>query len=241
MSIKVIVNGANGKMGKVTVDAIRADSDCDLVASLTREDDLGAAIKKHHADVVVDFTVPSVVFANSQTIIDNNARPVIGTTGLTLTQIETLQQQCAQKKLGGIIAPNFAIGAILMMKYAADAAKYVPDVEIIEMHHEKKIDAPSGTAAKTAEMIAQSKNLQPATHSPEDAARGEHYHGTHIHSVRLPGLFAHQAVMFGGLGQTLTIRHDSTDRNAMMPGVVLACHKVMQLNELVYGLENVLD
>lgn len=220
MSIKVIVSGARGKMGVVTVNAIEAAKDLELVAQTDMQDDLANAIKSNRADVVVDFTLPDCVFKNTQTIIEQNARPVIGTTGLMPDQIEALQKQCEKHHVGGIIAPNFSLGAVLMMRYAADAAKYLSNAEIIEMHHAQKVDAPSGTAKKTAEMM-QKENIP-------------------IHSVRLPGLFAHQAVIFGGDGETLTIRHDGMDRNAMMPGVLLACRKVMELDRLVYGLENIL-
>lgn len=241
MTIKVIVNGANGKMGQVTVDAVSAAPDLELVAALDHQDNLAKAIEQHSAQVVIDFTVPTTVYNNTKTIILCGAHPVIGTTGLTLDQIHELQKLSAEKALGGIIAPNFSLGAILMMRYAQDAARYFPDVEIIEMHHEKKIDAPSGTAAKTAEMIATTRNPKHTVSSDHQRARGDQHQGVTIHSVRLPGLFAHQCVLFGGIGETLTIRHDGMNRNAMMPGVILSCRKVMELNHLVYGLENILD
>lgn len=240
MTIKIIINGAEGKMGKVTQTAICKEPDFKLVACAGRKDNLADLIKKSHADVVIDFTLPECVFENAKTIINNNARFVIGTSGLTLEEIEQLRQQCQTKKIGGIIAPNFSIGAILMMKYAKDAAKYLPNVEIIEMHHEQKVDAPSGTSAKTAEMIAENRNEATHSNPHPDRARGETYQGITIHSVRLPGLFAHQSVIFGAPGETLTIRHDGMDRNAMMPGVVLACRKVMDIDHLIYGLENLL-
>lgn len=240
MVTKVLVNGANGKMGRTTVKAIENQSDLTLVAALSREDNLEQMIKKTGAEVVVDFTLPDCVFANAQTIISAGARPVIGATGLTETQIKALADQCEQNQLGGIIAPNFSLGAILMMRYAKDAAKYMNDAEIIEMHHEQKVDAPSGTAIKTAEMMAEGQS-QPSAIDHSAAARGEAYQDIPIHSVRLPGFFAHQMVIFGGQGETLTIRHDSTDRNAMMPGVCLACRAVMNLNQLVYGLDKIMD
>jgi len=238
MSIKVIVNGAQGRMGRVTEEAISQHEDFTLVAALNKKDDLAAQIAKHDADVVVDFTVPQAVFANAQTIIAAGARPVIGTTGLTDQQIETLANECQRKKLGAVIAPNFSLGAVLMMRYAQDAAKYLDDVEIIEMHHPLKLDAPSGTAIKTAHMMAKVRDQQK---NQNDSARGANYYNIPIHSVRLPGLFAHQMVIFGGYGETLTIKHDSTDRRAMMPGVCLACRKVMNLDSLIYGLENLLS
>lgn len=241
MTIKVIVNGAKGKMGQVTVVAVTAEPKLELVAALDQQDDLAKAIKEHHANVVIDFTIPSTVYNNTKTIIQYGAHPVIGTTGLTLDQIHELQQLSAKKSLGGIIAPNFSLGAILMMRYAEDAARYFPDVEIIEMHHEKKVDAPSGTAAKTAEMIATTRSAKHVLSSDSNRARGDHHQGVPIHSVRLPGLFAHQCVLFGGVGETLTIRHDAMNRDAMMPGVILSCQKVMELDCLVYGLENILN
>ena len=240
MAIKVIINGAQGKMGKTTVDSITKESDLQLVAQTSRHDKLGAVIKQHHADVVIDFTSPENIFKRTQTIIENNARPVIGTTGLTLEQIKILQKQCREKSLGGIIAPNFSLTAILMMRYAHDAAKYFPDAEIIEMHHAQKVDAPSGTAKKTAELMQNARHSITDNQPHQDLARGENYQGVTIHSVRMPGLVAHQIVMFGGQDETLTIRQDSISRKSFMPGVFLSCRKVIALDHLVYGLENML-
>lgn len=239
MTIKVVVNGAYGKMGTVTTAAIQAQADFNLVASLGSQDRLADVLASTQPDVVIDFTVPRVVFANAQIILAAGARPVIGTTGLTPAQIEQLRETCRQQQRGAIIAPNFSLGAILMMRYAKDAARYFNHAEIIELHHEKKIDAPSGTALKTAALMAEANQAFVSPH-PQDKARGENHANIQIHSVRLPGLFAHQAVMFGGPGELLTIRHDGADRNAMMPGVCLACRAVMQLDHLVYGLENVM-
>ncbi len=235
--IKIIVAGAKGKMGQASVEAISKAEGLDLVAQLGSSDDLGKAIEHTGADVVVDFTVPSVVFENSKIIIRKGARPVIGTTGLNPTQIEELQKMCLDRKLGGIIAPNFSIGAILMMHFAAEATRFFEHAEIIEMHHERKVDAPSGTAIKTSEMMKASASLKPI--SPNSPARGELHNQIPIHSIRLPGLFAHQKVIFGGIGETLTLQHDALDPKCMMPGVILSCKKVMFLNELVYGLDRV--
>ena len=243
--IKVIINGANGRMGSITVAAIAHEKDLQLVATLGRNDDLSAAIKKHHADVVIDWTQPASVFNNTQKIIDAGARPIIGTSGLTTEQIKILSEQCVAKKIGSIIAPNFSIGAVLMMKYAQDAAKYFPDVEIIEYHHPKKLDAPSGTAKKTAELIAHVKK-EKNTSADIDAqlknnlSRGENAHNVPIHSLRLTGIFANQEVIFGGDSETFTIQHVASSRNAMMPGLFLCCRKVMRLNSLVYGIESLL-
>lgn len=239
MAIKVIINGVMGKMGRAIKAHIADQKDLQLVAETDHQDDLPQAIQKHHADVVIDFTTPQAVFNNAKTIIAAGAHPVIGTTGLSLEQIQELEKLCKAKKLGGIVAPNFSLGAILMMKYAQDAAKYFPEAEIIEMHHAQKLDAPSGTAAKTAQMMSASREAAEKSQH-KDRARGEMHHGITIHSVRLPGFFAHQMVVFGGNGETLTIRHDSTDRAAYMPGIFHACRKVMQLDHLVYGLENIL-
>ncbi|AAO91204.1 4-hydroxy-tetrahydrodipicolinate reductase [Coxiella burnetii] len=239
MAINVIINGINGKMGRVVKENITAQSDLELVSGTGRQDDLAKTIQTTHADVVIDFTTPQSVFHNAEIIIQSGARPVIGTTGLTLEQIALLDKQCRNKKLGAIVAPNFSVGAVLMMKYAKEAAHYFPDVEIIEMHHSQKIDAPSGTAIKTAQMIGEmrsSKKDEPF----KDRARGEIKNGIPIHSIRLPGLFSHQSVIFGSNGETLTIRHDGMDRNCTMPGIFMACRKVMELDYLVYGLENLL-
>ncbi len=237
--IRVLVNGAFGRMGLVTQAAIKQQTDLELVGSIGKTDNLEDSIKKAKADVVIDFTLPHTVFNNTETIIKVGARPVIGTSGLNPDQIKTLSQQCEQKKLGAIIAPNFSVGAVLMMRYAADAIKYFPHAEIIEMHHDKKVDSPSGTAAKTAQLMAANReNAETINH--DTPARGHAEQNIPIHSVRLPGLFAHQMVIFGGNGETLTIRHDSTDRDSMMPGVCMACRKVVELDHLVYGLENIL-
>lgn len=241
MIIKVIINGVNGKMGRVLEQSIVDQPDFKLVAGIGREDDLAKSIKSTDSDVVVDFTTPQAVFKNTEIIIQSGARPVIGTTGLTLEQIETLNKQCRAKKLGGIIVPNFSLGAVLMMKYAKDAAYYFADAEIIEMHHPQKIDAPSGTAIKTAQMMTESRLQKSNGKTHKDRTHSEIKHSITIHSIRLSGLFSHQSVIFGGNSETLTIRYDGMDRNCIIPGVFLACRKVMELNQLVYGLENILE
>lgn len=229
-------------MGKTTVAAIANEPDCHLVATTGRSDLLANAIQAHQPDVVIDFTQPDCVFDNSRIIIENNARPVIGTSGLSESQIATLSTLCKAKKIGGIIAPNFSIGAILMMRFAAEAAKFFPDAEIIEYHHPHKVDAPSGTARKTAEMIAHHKANNNVS-APIDAqlsnnpSRGLHHHGIPIHAVRLTGVFANQRVSFGNDGEVFTIEHNAIDRHCMMPGVFLCCKKVMTLDHLVYGME----
>ena len=240
MAIKVIINGAQGRMGRMTVESIAAQSDLQLVAQTGRQDNLANTIKKHHADVVIDLTTPKTIFEQTQTIIANNARPVIGTTGLTLDQVEILKKQCDEKSLGGIIAPNFSLTAVLMMRYAQDAAKYFPDAEIIEMHHQHKIDAPSGTAIKTAKLMNEARHTVADSQPHQGLSRGEQFHGVTIHAVRLPGIVASQSVIFGGLDETLTIRQDSITRKSFMPGIFLSCRKVMELDHLVYGLETIL-
>lgn len=242
MTIRVLVNGANGRMGQATIKAISADPALELVGQAGRQDDLGALIKKTQATVVVDFTHPEGVAANLQCIIDAGANPVIGTTGLLADQIKQFQEQCQKRKLGGLIAPNFSLGAVLMMKYARDIAKYFPHVEIIEMHHDGKVDSPSGTALRTADLIAETRQKQPEKNNRDiiPGSRGARHHQIPIHAVRLPGLVAHEQVIFGGTGETLTLRHDSIDRVSFMPGVCLACQKVGTLEKLIVGLEHLL-
>lgn len=244
MAIKVLVNGAFGRMGQMTVKTLTANPVFELVGQTGREYDLKQAIKDSHAQVVVDFTHPDAVFNNVTAIIESGSCPVIGTTGLTIDQIRTLQDKCASLKLGGIIAPNFSLGAVLMMKYAREIVKHMPHVEIIEMHHDNKADSPSGTALRSAEMLANAKaNVnQPvkATVETVTGARGANYRNIPIHAVRLPGFLAHQQIIFGDTGETLTLRHDSIDRQCFMPGIALACEKVIKMDHLVYGLEEIL-
>ncbi len=242
MTIRVLINGANGRMGQEAVKAITEDPDFVLAGMADMGDNLAALIKENKAQVVIDFTNAEVVHANLRTIIEAGAHPVVGTTGLLMADIEKFQAQCAKLKLGGIIAPNFSLGAVLLMKHAQAIAKYFSHVEIIEMHHDGKLDSPSGTALRTAEMM--STNFNPAHPNRNletiPGARGASHHKIPIHAIRLPGLVAHEQVIFGGIGETLTLRHDSIDRVSFMPGVRLACKKVVEMKELVYGLEHVL-
>lgn len=241
MSIKVLINGAHGRMGKVTVIAVEQCSSLELVGTIGRNDDLAKVIKQTTAKVVVDFTNAESVFENTKTIITTGAYPVVGSSGLLPEQIKELQQLAKEKQVGGIIAPNFCIGAVLMMQFAEQAAKYFSQAEVIEFHHDKKLDAPSGTAIKTAEMIANKRqNEKVVCNETLQGARGAVLQGVPLHSIRLKGLLAHQEVLLGGEGELLTLRHDSFKREAFMPGVCLACEKVVHLNELVYGLENIL-
>lgn len=230
-------------MGKESVKAVSEDPDLDLVAQTDLGDNLPVEISQTKAQVVVDFTTAAAAMKNTYCIIESGARPVIGTSGLLPEQVAELKKFCNKQNLGGIIVPNFAIGAVLMMKYSQDAAKYFPHVEVIEMHHDRKADAPSGTAIKTANLLAESRGSAPPTVDEKEilsGARGANTEDIRVHSVRLPGLVAHQEVVFGGQSQTLTIRHDSIHRDSFMPGVCLACKKVVDLNELVYGLEHLL-
>lgn len=243
MMTRVLVNGAQGKMGQEVCKAITAHPALELVATAGRQDDLALAIRKNQAEIVIDFTVPSVVYQNTKTIIEADAHPIIGTTGLLPEQIREFQQLCADKKLGGIIAPNFSIGAVLMMRYAEDAARYYSQVEIIEMHHAGKEDSPSGTALKTAEMIRHANQDMTTPRKGRETipgARGALHDNIPIHAIRLSGLVACQEVIFGGTGETLTIRHHSIHRESFMPGICLACQKVVKLQNLVYGLEGIL-
>ncbi len=243
MQVKVLVNGAAGKMGQETVKAINADPELKLVGERDKDTDLWATLKVSKPDVVVDFTTPGVVYENAVTIIDLGIRPVIGTTGLTAQQIADLQQRCVEKKLGGLIAPNFSLGAVLMMQFASMAVRYLPDVEIMEFHHPAKLDAPSGTALRTAELIAAAREQAPQKSASQESvqgARGADYQTIPIHAIRLPGLVASQEVLFGGQGETLSIRHDTIHREAFMPGVRLACKKVMELDYLALGLDKLL-
>ncbi len=244
MKTPIIVNGATGKMGEIACQTLKNHPDFELVACLNSQDSLGDAIVKTNAAVVVDLTRADCVYINTKTIIENHAHPVIGTSGLLEHQIQELTRLCNKKKLGGIIVPNFSISAVLMMRFAAIAAKFLSEVEIIEMHHQGKLDAPSGTAIKTADIIAKAR-AQPknkvATRELISGARGAAYDDINIHSLRLPGVLARQQVIFGNTGETLTISHDSLDRASFMPGLILACQQVIHLNTLYYGLEHFMD
>ena len=258
---KVIVAGALGKMGRSAVETFLANSDrFELVAALVRKlsdvdantkkefeaygvrliDKLEPELQKGNADILVELTTPDSVFHNSKLALNNGVRPVIGATGLSDDDINDLNKLSQKNSLGTIIAPNFALGAILMMKFAAQASKYMDRYEIIEKHHEAKIDSPSGTAIKTAKLI--SENAKRKNQSPHagEISRGELYYGVPIHSLRLQGYVASQEVIFGGQGQTLTISHETIDRSSFMPGILLASEKVMDLDRLVYGLENLI-
>ena len=241
--IKVGVLGARGRMGSEVVKAITEASDLELVAALDLGDSLDALVSKG-AQVVVDFTTPDSVMANLEFLISKNIHAVIGTTGFDDARIAKIRSLLASSKSGVLIAPNFAIGAVLMMEFATKAAKYFESAEIIELHHPNKVDAPSGTAARTAELMSKSRKeaglapMPDATTSSLDGARGATVGDIPVHSVRLRGLVAHQEVLLGGIGETLSIRHDSIDRVGFMPGVLLGVRQVVSHPGLTFGLEN---
>jgi 4-hydroxy-tetrahydrodipicolinate reductase len=247
MKVKVLVNGAFGRMGQMVTKAVTEDSELELVGQTGREYDLKRAIIDSGAQVVVDFTTPESVYANTITIIEAGASPVVGTSGLKKEQIEHIKTLCEQLRRGGVIVPNFSMGAILMIRCAEQIARYFPQVEIIEMHHEKKVDSPSGTAIATAEQISHAHKeagvrVDTVIKGIENlsGARGAAYEEIAIHSVRLPGILAKQMVIFGGEGETLTISHESIQRESFMPGVRFACKKVMSMQHLAYGLQALL-
>ena len=241
---RVIVNGAHGKMGTLACRTIEAHPDFQLVASLGHRDDLQQTIVDTKAHIVIDLTRADCVYKNTLTIIDAGANPVIGTSGLIDDEIKSLRQRCESTHLGGLIVPNFSIAAILMMRFAAEAARFLPDVEIVESHHTQKLDAPSGTALKTAALIAQARRTPRQELLLKEllpGARGAVHHDVNIHSLRLPGVLARQSVIFGNTGETLTITHDSIDRSSFMPGLILACEHVQSLDTLYYGLEHLIN
>lgn len=242
--IKVGVLGAKGRMGATVCEAISNSQDCELVAALDLGDELSVLIS-NGAQVVVDFTTPDSVEANLKFLAENNIHAVVGTTGFDANKLSEVEKQFAAGSANVVIAPNFGLAAVLMMQFAAKAAPHFESVEIIELHHPRKADAPSGTARRTAEMIADARAgmeaMPDATSDVLPGARGANVSGIPVHSIRLQGLVAHQEVVFGGPGESLTIRHDSYDRESFMPGVLLAVRKVSQSPGLTYGLEHLLD
>lgn len=264
MAINIILAGPRGQMGQEAVQMIENTTEFKLVAVIDHKndgkflkdivtgstsnspvyEDPEACFQETEADVFIDLTSPKSGYLHTKLAIQYNLRCVIGTSGFTEQSVQELKEMADAKNLGCIIAPNFAIGAVLMMKFSQMAAAYFPDVEIIEKHHDKKIDAPSGTAVKTAEMIRETRESKVQGHPEErsemEGARGANFDGMHIHSLRLPGLVAHQEVIFGGPGQTLSIKHDSLNRASFMDGIKTSVYKVFDMDELVYGLENIL-
>ena len=242
-NIRVGVLGANGRMGATACEAISAATDCELVAALDVADDLAELVSKK-AQVVVDFTTPDAVMANLEFLAKNNIHAVVGTTGFDVDRLRKVSALFKDSKANIIIAPNFGLAAVLMMQFSELAAPYFESVEIIEMHHPRKADAPSGTAKRTAELIAQARiglpSMPDASSDIVTGARGADISGIPVHSVRLQGLVAHQEVLFGGPGESLSIRHDSYDRESFMPGVLLAVRQVSNSPGLTFGLEGLL-
>ena len=243
--MRVGVLGAKGKVGATMVAAVRAAEDLTLSAEVDAGDAL-AQLTAADTEVVIDFTHPDVVMDNLKFLIDNGIHAVVGTTGFTPERLDQVQAWLADKPgVSVLIAPNFAIGAVLTMHFARQAAPYFESVEIIELHHPQKADAPSGTAARTAKLVGEArKHLPPnpdATSTGLEGARGADVDGIRVHSVRLTGLIAHQEVLFGTQGETLTIRHDSLDRTSFVPGVLLGVRRVADRPGLTVGIEALLD
>jgi len=234
----VAVVGAYGRMGAVTCAAVEGDDELDLVARVGSGDPLGAVVDAG-ATVAVEFTRPDTVFDNAGWLLDHGIHTVVGASGLDDSQLAELRQRTMTANC--LVVPNFAIGAVLMMRLAEQVAAHLPHVEIVEAHHDGKADAPSGTALATAARIAAGRTRPVAVPGPADhPARGLAHHDVPVHSVRLPGVVASQAVVFGATGQTLTIRHDSVDRSSFMPGVLLAVKAVADLSGLTVGLDALL-
>lgn len=263
--IKVAVYGASGRMGRSVVAAVNAESDMIIAGAMDKAcvgmdsgelagcgkngvlitDSTSHILKEVKPDVIVDFTIAEGFGERASAAVRGGARLVVGTTGLDAATLKKIQKLSTEKKTGVLIAPNFAIGAVLMMQFAEKAAQYLPDAEIIEFHHNKKLDAPSGTAMATVGMIARGRQgakpgADPTKIEKVKGARGGRQDDVSVHSVRLEGFLASQEVIFGGQGQTLSIRHDTISRDSFMPGVVFAVRKIMKENGFVFGLENLL-
>jgi 4-hydroxy-tetrahydrodipicolinate reductase len=269
--IPVVVNGAAGKMGREVIKAVARANDMILVGAVDRDprvrgqdvgevagceplevpivDDLQSilvlATQEPVQGVMVDFTHPDGVYENTRSAIAYGVRPVVGTTGLTPKKIQALSEFAEKASTGCLVIPNFSIGMVLLQQAAIQASRYFDHVEILELHHNQKADAPSGTAIKTAELLSElGKSFNPTLVSEKETLAGVRGGLTdaniRIHSVRLPGLIAHQEVIFGAEGEIYTLRHDTSDRSCYMPGVLLAIRKVTELQSLVYGLEKIL-
>lgn len=247
--IKVAVCGAYGKMGREVCEAVEADSSMALAAKIDIKGDAYRTIEEAkrygEIDVLIDFTQPASIYENAKYCLKNGIKMVIGTTGLKDQEIEYLKKISNEYKTGCLIAPNFSTGAILMMMFSQMAAKYFDNAEIIELHHNQKKDAPSGTAIKTALMMSEAKETFKAgncdeTETIQGSRGGTSYSDIQIHSVRMPGYIASQEVIFGSSGQIFKIRHDSMDRKCYMDGVLMAVRHVFDKNDFVYGLENIM-
>lgn len=247
MSIKVGVLGAKGRMGQEVMRAVNDALDLELVAALDIGDELDQLLS-NNVEVVVDFTTPDSVMENLEYVIGHGIHAVVGTTGFDEDRLAKVKSMSASHpEVGVLIAPNFGLGAVLMMEFSKKAARYFESAEIVELHHPNKVDAPSGTSARTAELISQARGeaglgpMPDATNTGLAGARGAVVGDVHIHSVRLRGLLAHQEVIFGGPGETLSIRHDSLDRIGFMPGVLLGIREVAKHPGITYGLEGFLS
>lgn len=245
--MRVGVLGALGKVGREVCAAVEAEPDLELVASVDAGDDL-AMLVSAGAEVVVDFTHPDVVMDNLRFCVAHGIHAVVGTTGFDDERLATLRGWLEEHPATGVlVAPNFSIGAVLMMRFAAVAAPYFESVEIVELHHPDKADAPSGTSRRTARLIDEARRaagspaMPDATSTGLDGARGAEVDGVRIHSVRVRGLVAHQEVLLGGVGETLTLRHDSLARSSFLPGVLAGVRAVAGRPGLTVGLEQVLD
>ena len=263
--IKVVVNGALGRMGREVLKAVTADKHTILVGAadvcakeqtvgdilgtdsrVAIKSDLLKVIEECSPQVVIDFTQPAVVMKNLRVILTKGVRAVVGTTGFSKDDLKELIVLAKKHSTAVLIAPNFSIGAILMMRMATEAVKYLPKAEIIELHHDNKLDAPSGTATLTADMMLEARGGFVQQGHPDEeekvkGARGANMDGIRIHSVRLPGYVAHQEVIFGGLGEVLSIRHDSISRECFMPGVLLACREIVKHSGLIHGLDKIMN
>ncbi|MFW6279184.1 MAG: 4-hydroxy-tetrahydrodipicolinate reductase [Bacillota bacterium] len=266
MGKDVLISGACGKMGREVVKTVVEDTESTAVAAFDKQkvgtdivselglegpeclvyDDLSKAIEETNPEVIIDFTSPEIVVQNIKTGLSNGVHMIVGTTGITEVDMKKIKNWSQEYGKNALIVPNFALGAVLLMEFAARAGEYFNDVEIIELHHDQKLDAPSGTSLKTAEVINERKERKESSKKEDhieklSGVRGGNKDGINIHSVRLPGLVAHQEVIFGGEGQSLKIRHDSYDRKSFMPGVRLALDKIDSIRGVVYGLEKILD
>jgi len=247
VTLKVGVLGALGKVGRAVCDAVEGEDDLELVARIDVDDDLQELVDGG-VEAVVDFTHPDVVMDNLEFCVAHGIHAVVGTTGFDSDRLDTLRGWLATSAgTGVLVAPNFSIGAVLMMRFAAEAARFYESVEVVELHHPDKADAPSGTSRRTAELIAAARReagmgpIPDATSTGLDGARGADVEGIRVHGLRVRGLVAHQEVILGGVGETLTIRHDSLDRVSFTPGVLLGLRQIGRHPGLTVGLEELLD
>jgi len=237
-TIRVVFSGARGRMGRALVPGIAAAEGVDLVGEVEKGDDLVACVRTTAADVVVDFTEPVSAMPNARAILAAGAHGVVGTTGFTEADLDALDAEARRAGRGLVVAPNFALGMVLLQRFAVEAARHLPVAEIVETHHPAKLDAPSGTAADTARRIARAG--AGAGREGDEPSRGLDVEGVRVHSLRLPGVSARQEVHFGGAGETLVLRHDAAGRDCYLPGVLMAIRAVVDVVGLVRSLEDVL-